>query len=256
MGFNRNFDINFNLTDKVAVVTGAANGIGNAIASMYLKKGAKVVLADVKEEVEQVARELSKDRAYGVVADVTSRESIESLLVKATDRFGNVDIVVNSAGVAILDDAENISEKAWDTTFAINVKGTFTMCQVFGNYMISTKTEGTIINIASQGGIVALDNHVAYNSSKAAVIMMGKVLAMEWAQFGIRVNTLSPTVIETKLGMDAWAGEVGEKFKQIVPVGRFGYPEEVAGLAVYVASDAASLFTGENFVIDGGYTIQ
>lgn len=249
------FDKNFSLDGKVAVITGGASGIGNAIAKLYIDKGAKVVLADIKDSVENDARELNEENALGLFVDVTDKNSIINALEKTKEKFGKVDILVNCAGVALLEKAKDISEEDWDTTIELNLKGTFLTSQVFGNEMINNGG-GKIINMASQGGIVALDKHVAYNSTKAATIMMAKVMGMEWAEYNVQVNSISPTVVLTELGKKAWAGQVGEDMKKKIPGGRFGYPEEVAGVAVFLASDAANLITGENIVIDGGYTIQ
>lgn len=138
----------------------------------------------------------------------------------------------------------------------LNLKASFLVAQVAGNAMIQQGRGGKIVNIASQASIVALDKHVAYCASKAAIVSMTQVLAMEWAPHKINVNAISPTVILTELGKKAWAGEVGEAMKKQIPIGRFGYPEEVAASALFLASDAANLITGENLVIDGGYTIQ
>jgi NAD(P)-dependent dehydrogenase (short-subunit alcohol dehydrogenase family) len=162
---------------------------------------------------------------------------------------------VNNAGVAYLDDAENLSEEYWDKTMAVNLKAPFLLAQAVGRVMIQKK-RGKIINIASQAGVIALDKHVAYCASKAGLIGMAKVLALEWAEFGINVNAIAPTVILTELGKKAWAGEVGEAMKKKIPLRRFGYPEEVAAAALYLASPASDLVTGETLVIDGGYTIQ
>lgn len=249
------FDKNFSLDGKVAVVTGGSSGIGNAIASLYVDKGAKVVLADVKDSVDIDAKELSEENALGLFVDVTDKDSIKNALEKTKEKFGKVDILVNCAGVALLEKAKDISEEFWDKTVELNLKGSFLTSQIFGNEMIDNG-EGKIINLASQGGVVALDKHVAYNSTKAAIIMMSKVMGMEWAEHNVQVNSISPTVILTELGKKAWAGEVGESMKKKIPAGRFGYPEEVAGVAVFLASDASNLVTGENIVIDGGYTIQ
>lgn len=250
------FDKDFNLTGKVAVVTGGSSGIGKAIAELYSEKGAKVALLDVKDAVEEDATIIDKNNAVGIKTDVTKKSSVQNALNKVKDTFGKVDIVVNCAGVALLEKAKNISEEDWDKTIDLNLKGTFLMNQVFGNELIGAGDGGKIINMASQGGVVALDKHIAYNTSKAGIIMMSKVLAMEWAEYNIQVNAVSPTVIMTELGKKAWAGEVGENMKNQIPAGRFGEPEEVAGVALFLASDAANLITGENIVIDGGYTIQ
>lgn len=250
------FDKDFNLTDKVAVITGGSSGIGKAISELYSEKGAKVALLDVKDTVKENATIIDKNNAIGIKADVTKKSSVKNALNKIKDTFGKIDIVVNCAGVALLEKAKDISEEDWDKTIDLNLKGTFLMNQVFGNELINTGNGGKIINMASQGGIVALDKHIAYNTSKAGIIMMSKVLAMEWAEYNIQVNAISPTVIMTELGKKAWAGEVGENMKKQIPAGRFGEPKEVAGVALFLASDAANLITGENIVIDGGYTIQ
>lgn len=253
----KGFDKNFSLDGKVAMVTGAAQGIGQAIAILYAEKGADLILVDLQDAVsatEEQVRGLGR-KAVSAVGDLTKNEGIQHAVSTAIDAFGRIDILVNSAGVVFLDDAENLSEKDWDKTMAVNLKAPFMLSQAVGNEMIKAGG-GNIVNIASQAGVVALDNHVAYCASKAGIISMTKTLAMEWGGFNINVNAISPTVILTELGKKAWAGEVGEKMKKKIPAGRFGYPEEVAAVALFLASDAASLITGENVVIDGGYTIQ
>jgi NAD(P)-dependent dehydrogenase (short-subunit alcohol dehydrogenase family) len=169
--------------------------------------------------------------------------------------FKSIDILVNNAGIVLLDDAENLQDGDWEKTIAINLTAPFIMSKYVGREMIQRKS-GKIVNIASQAGIIALDKHVAYCTSKAGIIGLTKVLALEWAEFNINVNAISPTVVLTELGKKAWAGEVGEAMKKKIPVRRFGYPEEIAAVALFLASDAADMITGENVVIDGGYSIQ
>lgn len=253
----KGFDKNFGLQGKIAMVTGAAQGIGKAIALMFAEKGADIVLVDLKDTVREIEAEVTTlgSRAVSVVADLTKTEEVEGAVSAAVKEFGRIDILSNTAGVVFLDDAENLKESDWDITMAVNLKAVFMLAQAVGKVMIE-QGGGKIINMASQAGIVALDNHVAYCASKAAVIAITKNLAMEWGEFGINVNAISPTVILTELGKKAWAGEVGEAMKKLIPAGRFGYPEEVAAAALFLASDAANLITGENLVIDGGYTIK
>ncbi|EAC8724417.1 D-threitol dehydrogenase [Listeria monocytogenes] len=251
----KGFDKDFNITDKVAVVTGAASGIGKAMAELFSEKGAYVVLLDIKEDVKDVAAKINPSRTLALQVDITKKENIEKVVAEIKKVYPKIDILANSAGVALLEKAEDLSEEYWDKTMELNLKGSFLMAQIIGREMIATGG-GKIVNMASQASVIALDKHVAYCASKAAIVSMTQVLAMEWAPYNINVNAISPTVILTELGKKAWAGQVGEDMKKLIPAGRFGYPEEVAACALFLVSDAASLITGENLIIDGGYTIK
>ncbi|EAD3614326.1 TPA_asm: D-threitol dehydrogenase [Listeria monocytogenes] len=251
----KGFDKDFNITDKVAVVTGAASGIGKAMAELFSEKGAYVVLLDIKEDVKDVAAKINPSRTLALQVDITKKENIEKVVAEIKKVYPKIDILANSAGVALLEKAEDLPEEYWDKTMELNLKGSFLMAQIIGREMIATGG-GKIVNMASQASVIALDKHVAYCASKAAIVSMTKVLAMEWAPYNINVNAISPTVILTELGKKAWAGQVGEDMKKLIPAGRFGYPEEVAACALFLVSDAASLITGENLIIDGGYTIK
>lgn len=255
MGF-QGFDKNFNITEKVAIVTGGGSGIGKAVSELYLEKGAKVAILDLNDNVKDVAKELSTVNAIGIQCDVTNNESMDSAIQQVREHFSKIDILVNCAGIVLLDDAENISDHYWQKTIDLNLTGSFKMCQKVGSVMIEQGHGGNIINLASQAALIALDNHVAYAASKAGILGVTKVLAYEWAQFDIKVNAISPTVVLTELGKKAWAGEKGEKAKREIPLGRFGYPEEVAAIALFLACDATNLITGENMVMDGGNTIK
>ncbi|MBC1737249.1 SDR family oxidoreductase [Listeria seeligeri] len=251
----RGFDKDFNITDKVAVVTGAASGIGKAMAELFSEKGAYVVLLDIKEEVKDIAAKINPSRTLALQVDITKKENIEKTVAEIKKVYPKIDILANSAGVALLEKAEDLPEEYWDKTMELNLKGSFLMAQIIGREMIATGG-GKIVNMASQASVIALDKHVAYCASKAAIVSMTQVLAMEWAPYNINVNAISPTIILTELGKKAWAGQVGEDMKKLIPAGRFGYPEEVAACALFLVSDAASLITGENLIIDGGYTIK
>ncbi|EAD5192563.1 D-threitol dehydrogenase [Listeria monocytogenes] len=251
----KGFDKDFNITDKVAVVTGAASGIGKAMAELFSEKRAYVVLLDIKEDVKDVAAKINPSRTLALQVDITKKENIEKVVAKIKKVYPKIDILANSAGVAFLEKAEDLPEEYWDKTMELNLKGSFLMAQIIGREMIATGG-GKIVNMASQASVIALDKHVAYCASKAAIVSMTQVLAMEWAPYNINVNAISPTVILTELGKKAWAGQVGEDMKKLIPAGRFGYPEEVAACALFLVSDAASLITGENLIIDGGYTIK
>ncbi|EKL0543971.1 D-threitol dehydrogenase [Listeria monocytogenes] len=251
----KGFDKDFNITDKVAVVTGAASGIGKAMAELFSEKGAYVVLLDIKEDVKDVAAKINPSRTLALQVDITKKENIEKVVAEIKKVYPKIDILANSAGVALLEKAEDLPEEYWDKTMELNLKGSFLMAQIIGREMIATGG-GKIVNMASQASVIALDKHVAYCASKAAIVSMTQVLAMEWEPYNINVNAISPTVILTELGKKAWAGQVGEDMKKLIPAGRFGYPEEVAACALFLVSDAASLITGENLIIDGGYTIK
>jgi 2-deoxy-D-gluconate 3-dehydrogenase len=251
------FDRVFDLSGKAAIVTGAAAGIGLAITRLLASRGANVLLVDVSATANTVAGELAggTGKHAALVVDLTEKGAADRVVGAALSRFGKVDILVNCAGIARLEEAELLTEEDWDRTMAVNLKAPFMLAQAAGKAMIAKKY-GRIVNIASQASIVSLDRHVAYCTSKAALVGMTKVMATEWAQYGITVNAVSPTVVETDLGKRAWAGEVGAAMKKLIPTGRFAQPEEIALAVLFLASDAAAMVDGENFVIDGGYTIQ
>jgi NAD(P)-dependent dehydrogenase (short-subunit alcohol dehydrogenase family) len=248
-------DLDFRLDDKVALVTGGASGIGAAIASAFATKGARIAVADLAESAAvDVARTFrTEGRGYG--CDVSDPDSVARTVDAVVDAFGQVDILVNSAGIVMLAPAEELSLRAWDLTMNVNLKGTFLMCQSVGTRMLASGG-GTIINMASQAATVALDQHVAYCASKFGVVGVSKVLAAEWGGRGVRVNTISPTVVLTELGHKAWDGPRGDALKKLIPSGRFAYPDEIAAAAVFLASDAAEMINGADLLIDGGYTIK
>jgi len=249
------FDENYSLAGKTALVTGAANGIGIEISKMYARKGANIVAFDIVDTTElgEYVREQGCE-FLGIEADVTKKEQMQAGVDAAIKQFGKIDILVNNAGVGLVDKAEDLSEENWDTTMAINLKGPFLLSQMVGKTMIQNGG-GRILFIASQAGIMAMDKHLSYGVSKAGIIYMTKLLGLEWAKYNIGVCAISPTVILTPLGERVWNNPDGEAFKKKIPAGRFGYPQEVAACAVFLASGAADLITGENLVIDGGFTI-
>ena len=154
-----------------------------------------------------------------------------------SEAFGGIDIAVNSAGIVALAPAEDLGLDAWDKTIAINLRGTFLVSQAVGRLMIAAGRGGRIINLASQAGTVAIEEHAAYCASKFGVIGLSKTLAAEWGRHKITVNTISPTIVLTDLGRKAWSGEKGEAAKKRIPSGRFAYPEEIAAAAVFLASE-------------------
>jgi D-threitol dehydrogenase (NAD+) len=247
-------DFDFRLDGKVALVTGAASGIGAAIAAAYSTKGATIAAVDLNEAgASELAARLSG--SLGFSCNVSDPDDVTRAVDAVVAEFGRIDVLVNSAGVARLAPAEDLSLSDWDATIAINLKGTFLMCQSAGRHMLAAGS-GVIVNMASQAASVALDQHVAYCASKFGVVGLSKVLATEWAPRGIRVNTISPTVVLTDLGIKAWDNPKGDALKKLIPVGRFAYPDEIAAAAIFLASDAAAMVNGADLVVDGGYTIK
>ena len=248
------FETAFDLTDRVVLVTGGAAGIGAAIGRAFAARGARLALVDVNP-AEAAARGLPGEGHIGLRADITVAGEAERVVTETTEALGRLDVLVNNAGIVRLEAAEATSDEDWDLTMAVNLKAPFLMARAAFAPLTQSGT-GRIINLASQASFVALDRHLAYCTSKAGILGLTKVLAAEWAKHGITVNAISPTVVETELGRKAWAGEVGVAMKRKIPTGRFAQPEEIAMAALYLASGAAGMITGENLVIDGGYTIQ
>lgn len=248
-------DSSFSLAGKIAAITGGASGIGSAIAEMFVQKGATIAVLDLLEEQAQARAKELGNNSNAFVVDVTSSESVNRAVASVKEHFGRIDILVNSAGIVALAPAEEVTDSDWDKQIAVNLTGTFFVNRAVGNVMLE-QGGGKIINMASQAGSIALDQHAAYCSSKWGVIGLSKVLAAEWAGRGINVNTISPTVVLTELGKKAWAGQKGEEMKKLIPTGRFALPEEIAAAAVFLASNGADMINGADLVIDGGYTIQ
>ncbi|MDR0886445.1 MAG: D-threitol dehydrogenase [Clostridiales Family XIII bacterium] len=248
-------DPEYSLQGKTAIITGGAAGIGYATAEFFVKKGANVVLADLNPKVDAIAKGLGASN-IGVAGNITVGADRQAVLDAAVKAFGQVDILINCAGIVALESAEIISEEYWDRTIEINLKSSFMMAQLVGKYFIDNEVGGSIVNMASQAGVIALDKHVAYCASKGAIIAMTKVMAMEWGKYGIRVNAVSPTVVLTELGHKAWDGPVGDAFKLEMPSERFAEPDEIAGVIAFLCSGAAAMITGHNLLIDGGFTIK
>jgi NAD(P)-dependent dehydrogenase (short-subunit alcohol dehydrogenase family) len=243
------------LTNKTAVVIGGTSGIGLALAKGLAKAGANVVPTGRRTELAQAAANEIKaagGKSLAVPCDVTNRASIEALLAATVGEFGSVEVLVNCAGTTKRTPTLDVSEAEWNNIMEINLSGTFRACQVFGRHMIERKY-GRIINIGSISSFVALFEVTAYCASKAAVAMLTKSLAIEWAKHGVCVNAIAPGVYRTDLNAGLLDGTArGKEFLMRTPMGRFGQLDELVGAAVFLASDSASYTNGHVLAVDGG----
>jgi NAD(P)-dependent dehydrogenase (short-subunit alcohol dehydrogenase family) len=244
------------LSGRVAVVIGGTSGIGRAIAHGLAEAGADVVPTSRRsEQVESTAKEIEQRgrKSLRVASDVADRKSLEQLLQKSVSAFGKVDILVNSAGKTKRTPTIDVPESEWNDIMETNLTGVLRACQIFGRHMIERKY-GRIVNIASLSSFVALYEVAAYAASKAAVASLTKSMAIEWAQHGVCVNAIAPGVFRTPLNeklLDETAR--GKEFLARTPMRRFGKVEELAGAAVFLASEGASFVTGEVLCVDGGF---
>lgn len=247
------FDDLLDFSGKTVVITGAATGIGRAVAEAFAAKKARIALLDRVPAVSDVAASLDSHHIAHVV-DVTDEPGVERTVRAVTETFGGIDILVNNAGIGPLARAESYPTAEWDRTLAINLKGAFLMARAVAPGMLERKS-GRIVNMASQAAVIGIEGHVAYCASKAGIVGMTNCMALEWGPRGVTVNALSPTVVETQLGLTGWAGEKGERARAAIPTRRFAKPWEIAASVLYLASGAAAMVNGANLMIDGGYTI-
>lgn len=248
----------FSLRDKVALITGGSRGIGRAIALGFADAGANVVVSSRKlPDLEKVAEEIRGKgvKSSAVASHMGKTEDIERLMKEVISRMGGLDILVNNAGTnPIFGPILNANVEAWDKIMEVNVRGYFLLGKAAVDVMMKQKG-GVIINIASTAGLRPMPMLGVYSVSKAAVIMLTKVMATELAGANIRVNCICPGLIKTKFSTALWSNDdIREEVLRNVPMGRIGEPDEVVGAALYLASDLASLVTGSSVVVDGGGT--
>jgi NAD(P)-dependent dehydrogenase (short-subunit alcohol dehydrogenase family) len=248
----------FDLADKIAIVTGAGRGIGKAIALGLSEAGTDIgLIARSTSELEAVSGQIQAlgRRAVPISWDLTMTEGIQPLVEELADQLGGIDILVNNAGINIPQDSLDVTVDAWDQIMDINLKASFFMAQAAGKVMIRQGRGGRIINVSSQTGSVALIKRAAYCASKAGLNLITKVLALEWASYGILVNAVAPTFIETELSKEFLADPQFLEYalsKNLLK--RIGTPEDVAGAVIYLASPASSLVTGHILMVDAGWS--
>jgi len=248
----------FDLSQKVALIAGGGGGIGGACAEGLADFGADVVIADILEEkINSTVTTLS--RRYdvcieGIVCDVTDVDAVEDMVTQVIDIFGGIDVLVNTVGISIHANAEDMTEQQWRKVMDTNLTSAFLCCRAVGRRMIA-QNSGSIVNIASMSGQIVNvpQKQVAYNTSKAGMIQMSRSMAAEWAEHNVRVNTVSPGATITE--MTDRVSEYYDQWAARTPMERLAQPEEIAGAVVYLASDAAIYTTGDDLVVDGGYTL-
>jgi NAD(P)-dependent dehydrogenase (short-subunit alcohol dehydrogenase family) len=252
----------FELTGRVALVTGAARGIGREVAYTLARAGADVAVLDLEQgSIDETVAEVQRlgRRAAGFVADVSVPAQVDNAVGGVVDRLGPIDILANVAGIARNAAAELTTDEEWRRVVEVNLSGTYWCCRIVGRGMLE-RGAGAIVNIASMSGHVANwpQPQAAYNASKAGVILLTRSLASEWAARGVRVNSVSPGYIATEMtqaGMHDFP-EWGRAWLAMTPMGRLGTPADVANAVWYLVSDAAAFATGTDLIVDGGYTAR
>jgi NAD(P)-dependent dehydrogenase (short-subunit alcohol dehydrogenase family) len=245
----------FDLSGKVAIVTGGGRGIGRAIALGLAHSGVSVAVASrTQKEVEAVAEEIEKSggRALAVVTDLTVNDQLENLVQVTIREFGKIDVLVNNAARSFLRSLMDLREDGWDKVFNTNVKAVWLLSRLVARKMMEQKS-GRIINITTVGAEKAELGMAAYGCSKAALKMLTRCMAREWAQFGIQVNAVGPGLTKTDFSKPIWSNpEVAKHVSAAIPMGRLAEPEEIVGSVLFLASDAARFITGHSIYVDGG----
>jgi 2-deoxy-D-gluconate 3-dehydrogenase len=250
----------FTMDGDVALVTGAAGGLGAAIARGLARAGARLVLADLAEEpLQQLKEQIKADGGEVRVrrTDVTVAADVTAAVGTAVEAWGRLDTLVNCAGITLRQPAVEFTEEQWDRIIAVNLKGTWLCCQAAGRVMIGQR-HGQIVNLASIGGLVGLPMSVAYCASKGGVVQITRTLAVEWAPYGVRVNAIAPCTFETPMVQRVLDAEAAYRDRVVdrIPLGRMGVPEDIVGTVLYLATPASAMMTGHILSLDGGYTAQ
>ncbi len=244
------------LADKVCIITGAASqrGIGRATARLFSQHGGRVVIVDLDEGQAKAAAADLGEGHLGFACNVTDKQSCLDAAQRVIGEFGRIDVLVNNAGINVPKFALDVTEEDWDRVLDVDLKGTFFLSQAVGREMVKRQS-GKIINIASQMGVIGYYRRAAYCSAKAGVVNLTRVLAIEWAPYGIRVNCVGPTFLMTPLTAPMFQEEAFyQDVVSRIPLGHVGKPEDVVGAIVYLASPAADMVTGHTLLVDGGWT--
>jgi len=245
------------LNDKVAVITGAARGIGEATARLFADNGARVVIGDLDlAAAEQAAKEIDPERVHGFGCDVADPGQVTALLAFAREEFGSVDVVVNNAGITRDATLKKMTVDQFDQVVAVHLRGAWLGTQAAAEAMRAQGSGGAIINMSSISGKVGFFGQTNYSAAKAGMHGFSKALAYEVARKGVTVNTISPGYIGTKMVLAIPKDVLDSKILPQIPMGRLGKPDEVAGLCAYLASDEAAFVTGANIAINGGQHMQ
>jgi len=244
----------FSLSNKVAVITGAAQGNGKAIAKGFLEAGAIVYFVDIlKRKLLKTIKEINHKNAKYIIADITNRNASKKIVSQTYNENSRIDILVNNAGVTISEPSESYSQENWDKTYKVNLKAAFQLSQLVAKHMIKQKS-GVIINITSIGAEQGFPNNPAYVASKGGLKQLTKALARDWAKYNIRVNNLTPGYIKTNMNKKSWKDPVSRKERtQKTMLGRWGKPKDLVGPAIFLASNASSYVTGHDLYVDGGW---
>jgi NAD(P)-dependent dehydrogenase (short-subunit alcohol dehydrogenase family) len=248
----------FGLRGKTALVTGGGRGIGQVVAAGLAGAGAEIAIISRTGADGTVKRiEAEGGNAYSLIADVTDEKAVDRALAEVLTRSGSLDIVFNNAGICIHQDTLQASVAEWREVIDINLTGEYIVARSAGRIMIQRKIRGSIINMASMSGsIVNVPQwQAAYNASKAGIIHMTRSLAVEWAPYGIRVNSLSPGYIATPMSVDT-PQELKDAWTPLIPARRMGNPEELAGAVIYLAADSSGYTSGSDLIVDGAYVCQ
>lgn len=248
----------FGLKGKIAIVTGAGRGIGQVVARGLARAGAEVAVFELSEAAETV-KLITEDggKAYSIIADVTDEKQVDAAISEVLKRSGTIDIVFNNAGICIHKSTIDATVDEWRKVVDINLTGEYIVARAAGRVMIEKNIQGSIINMASMSGtIVNIPQwQASYNASKAGVMHLTKSLAIEWADYGIRVNSLSPGYIATPMSVDT-PKELKDAWMPLMPMHRMGRPEELVGAVLYLASGASTYTSGHDLIVDGAYTCQ